>query len=277
MNDAMIQKECQNELAYKNYYYQKTGIQNEYDFIRTLNKKKYKELNILFQMFLTDLYERKIDDDAIIYAWKNMKPQKTDFYIRLQSEQDIKRISLKKGIKNSVHVERISEFIHFLIENKVPKEIIQKYLEYHYADGTRNGTGIVRQSVAEYKKQHQEEIDQINQAINNPDLIKKAIDRFVIQGKNDSHKIDMIVYGFIHDFVWLKKEDIYKVILSKINDYSTSVHFGSLTCQSLDRCLNKNPTQEKRRYCVQLKWYNIYDEIIEHLNNEALKRYHHYE
>lgn len=271
MNNFEIEKEWQNERDYKTYFYQKSGIQNELDFIKDINGKKFKELNLLFQMFLTDLYEQEIEDNMIIYAWKNNKPQKTDFFIRLHDEQKIKRISLKKGIMNSVHVESISEFVHFLIENKIQKEIIQKYLEYHYADGTRNGSGTIRKSVAEYKKEHQEDIDQINLVINCPRLLRKATDRFIIQGKNDKEKIDMLVYGLTNDFIWLKRKDIYKVVLSKQEEYSTSVHFGPLTCQPLDRCLNRNPAQERRRFCVQLKWYNLFDHIIEHMNDEYLK------
>ena len=71
------------------------------------------------------------------------------------------------------------------------------------------------------------------------------------------------------DFVWIKKEDIIKVILSKKDVYSSAVHFGPLTIQSLDRCLNYNPKYDKRRFCVQVKWYNLADDIIEFMN----KRY----
>ena len=55
-----------------------------------------------------------------------------------------KRISIKKGINNSVHVEGISSFIHFLIDSNVSREAVIEYLRYHYADGTQNGRGINR-------------------------------------------------------------------------------------------------------------------------------------
>lgn len=66
--------------------------------------------------------------------------------------EKMKGISIKKGYKNSVHVERISDFIHFLIENNIDREIVTEYLKYHYADGSTNGKGIKRLSVEEYKK-----------------------------------------------------------------------------------------------------------------------------
>jgi len=251
---------------------ERNGIQNEHDFIKLLNKKKIKHLNILFQCFIHDLYGKIDNYSDTIYAWKNHNPQKTDFFIKLSSNNEIKRVSVKKGVKNSVHVEPIMELIHFLIINNIPKNIITKLLKYHYADSTTNGTGKIRLSAEEYKKNHQNEIDDINKAINNTDLLIKAIDRFIIQGKNSNDKIDTIIYGVPNDFIWIKRNDIYKIILSKKDTYSTAVHFGPLTCQPLNRCINRNPVYEKKRYCVQIKWYNLCDDIIENMNNQVIKQ-----
>lgn len=228
---------------------------------------------MLLQLFIEDLYGKVSDYNTIVYAWKNCEPQKTDFYIRLANCKNHKCISVKKGIKNSVHVEPIMELIHFLIENHIPRHVIIKLLEYHYADGTRNGTGKIRMTSEEYKVNHQADIDAINKAINNEKLLKEAIDRFVIQGKNSEEKIDAILYGVPNDFFWIKRNDIYKIILSKKDNYSTAVHFGSLTCQPLNRCINRNPLYEKKRYCVQIKWYNLCDDIIESMNNNFGRKY----
>ena len=65
---------------------------------------------------------------------------------------DINDVIKNVSIKNSVHVEGISSFIHFLIENKVDRQNVINYLKYHYADGTTNGSGLNRISVDEYKK-----------------------------------------------------------------------------------------------------------------------------
>lgn len=65
-------------------------------------------------------------------------------------------------MKNSVHSEPISEFVHFLILNKMPREMVVNFLKYHYADGSIDGSGINRMSISEYKKSHQNEIDEIN-------------------------------------------------------------------------------------------------------------------
>lgn len=251
---------------------EKSGVQNEYDFIKKINGKKIKQLNILFQMFIYDLYGKIDNYNSTVYAWKNPKPQKTDFFIRIANQTEIKRISVKKGVKNSVHVEPIMELIHFLIENHVSKDIIIKLLKYHYADSTVNGTGKIRLTAEEYKKSHQSEIDEINKILNQENILIKAIERFVIKGKNSNEKIDMIIYGVPNDFIWIKTDDIYHIILSKKDLYSTAVHFGPLTCQPLNRCINRNPLYEKKRYCVQIKWYNLCDDIIENMNYKIMNK-----
>jgi len=78
----------------------------------------------------------------------------------------VRGISIKKGVKNSVHVEGIESFTTFLKELGVRKSLINMFLKYHYADGTKNGTGDIRISSAEYKKHHQNEINKINKELN---------------------------------------------------------------------------------------------------------------
>lgn len=204
-----------------------SGIANEKEFVKYLNRKRVGELNPLFHEMIDKLYANS-KENYIIRAWLNKMPQKADFFIKLDGKI--------KGIKNSVHVEGISQFTHFLIENNIPREVVIYYLHYHYADGTTNGTGKIRISVEEYKKEHQHEIDKINEIFNNDDLLMKAIER---------------------------------IILSKKSCYSTAVHFGPITCKPKNRCLNYNSRYEHDRFSVQLKWYNIQDDIIELMNEKC--------
>ena len=233
--------------------------------VNYLNGRKIKDLNILYLEMIESLFTNIASDDIII-SWKNPFKQKTDLFIKINGET--KRISVKSGIKNSVHVEPISEFIHFLIENNIEREYIISYLKYHYADGTTNGSGLMRYSSEEYKKNHQNDIDLLNKRLNNKQLITKIIDRFILKGNNDTHSIDAIMYGSYDDFIYITKDEIIEIILNKINIYSTGVHFSTLSCQPMNRCLNYNPKYEKNRFCVQIKWYNLFDDIIEYKNNK---------
>ena len=80
-----------------------------------------------------------------------------------------------------MHAESISEFVHFLIECEMPRNLVISFLKYHYADGSTNGTGDNRISTTEYKCDHQIELDEINKFINQESVIKKVIERFIIK------------------------------------------------------------------------------------------------
>lgn len=244
------------------------GKQNEFEFVKYINNKKISELNLLMIELIENLFD-DFDYDDRAYAWLNDKPQKTDFFIKINDT--IKRISLKIGDKNSVHVEPISEFIHFLIVNNIERNIVIKYLSYHYADGSTNGSGKRRLSVAEYKIQHQGEIDAINRAFNKDEFIQQVILRFIFKGRNDDNEVDALIYGSTDDFLYLTKEDVYKLIYSRKDIYSSGVHIGPLFIQPLSRNLQGNPKFEKCRYCVQVKWFNLCDHIIEYKNNSLNK------
>ena len=248
--------------------YYVSGYENEYRFVRYLNRKKVKELNPLFRDLLFDLFQ-DFDEEEVVIAWKNDLPQKADLFVKLKGE--FRSISLKKGIKNSVHASRISEFIHFLIDNGISKEAVMEYLKFHYADGTTNNKGEKRQSALEYKRSNQEKIDMINKEFNGEKFLRKAIEFFVLKGNMSKIPIDVLVYGTTEDFFWIKKEEIMEQLLSKKDIYASGVHFSNLLCQPLASNLNYNQKYEKCRYLVQLKWYSLFDDIVEVMNKRALK------
>lgn len=174
------------------------GFKNEIEFIKSLNNKRFKNLNYNLQLFIEDIFENVNNTDKI-NCYKNKENQKCDIFIKINNV--IKKISIKKGVKNSVHTEPISEFVNFLIENHIPRNIIINFLRYHYADGTTNGSGKNRISVLEYKETYQKEIDEINKFLNDDILLKKAIDRFILRGRNSNDSIDVILYGVPNDFI----------------------------------------------------------------------------
>ena len=198
----------------------------------------------MYRAFIEDLY-RNVNENDILKCIVDHTKKKYDIII--EKNKIKKKISIKKGIKNSVHVEEISNFIHFLIENNISKNSVIEYLKYHYADRTTNGSEINRLSANEYKQAHQEEIYNLNKELNKKQILLKAIYRFVIKGKLSDKNIDAIIFGTKNDFLWIKKEEI---ILSKKDVYSTGVHFGPLSIKPMDRCLNHNEKYEKKILCT---------------------------
>lgn len=242
------------------------GYENEDEFVRYLNKKQYQFVHPIFQDLLKKLYPN-IKNDDMIRCLPNFGKQKSD--IILIVNHVAKRVSIKKGVKNSVHAEPVWTFIRFLKKEKVPDLVIQKLLQYHYADGTLNGSGKNRLSVKEYKEKHQSEIDWMNRHFNSRQFVSKLIDRFVLVGNNSKTSVDALIYGVVEDFLWATKEEIKTVILEQIEDYSTSVHFSCLTYQPMTRCLNRNPKYEAKRHYIQMKWYNIADDIFKIMSCRA--------
>lgn len=238
------------------------GFDNEFAFVLELNNKAINELTPLCRDLIETIFPNE-KEDSIIKCWRNHLPQKSDILVKINNK--MRGISIKKGMKNSVHVEPISKFISFLISNNVSRDSIIEYLKFHYADGTTNGKGVKRISTEEYKVQNQAKIDKVNREINNEKLLRKAVDRFIIQGNNSLFPISALICGEVDAFVFITKEDIVNTILSKKDNYSSTIHFSVLTVQPKNRCLNYNSKYEKDRFCVQVKWYNLFDDIIENM------------
>ena len=237
------------------------GYDNEYAFVKLFNQKPIKNLDPVSRELIDTLFNYK-NDLSIITCWKNHYKQKADIMIKI--ENHIKGISIKKGIKNSVHAEGISYFVDFLKENNVPLSIIKEYLKFHYADGTINGKGKKKISTNDYKLEHQDKIDIINSYFNNEQFISKCINRFIITGANSIYPISALIYGEPNDYIFILPKEIQKMIIMKKDMKSTGIHIGSLQVQPKNRCLNNNSKYEKDRYYVQIKWYNLFDNYIEY-------------
>ena len=246
------------------------GYTNEFDFVKEINGKKVKDQNPLFQDLIYTLFNNICGDD-IVKSWRNHYSQKADIFIKIGPA--MKGISIKMGSRNSVHVEHIDDFICFLKEHNIPNEIIEKYLKFHYGDGTINNTGDIRLSAEEYKNNNQKEIDLINKHFSNQEIIYDAIERFVLKGNNCNYCIDAIILGTPNDFFWICKKDIINVLNNHYNDYCSSPHFSNLVCQPMNRCLNRNHKYERFRSYVQIKWYSLFDNIIEQKNDNIMKKY----
>ncbi|MBO4600937.1 MAG: hypothetical protein J5634_01725 [Bacilli bacterium] len=243
------------------------GKDNEFSFVVAINRKKVGELNLLLYDLIHYLFPYA-NDDMEIKAWKNHYNQKTDVLIKIGNV--IKRISIKMGSRNSVHEESLKTFINFLIYLKIPKNIIDKYLYFHFGDGTINGKGIKRVDSMYLREHYKKEIEEINKWFSNKSLGRKVCDRFIVKGLVYHDSIDALVYGTPEDFLWLKKDDIYKIMDSKMSLFSTSPHFGFLTLQPYSRCIDHNKKYEFARYKVQLKWYSLFDDIIEYMNKSVI-------
>ena len=233
----------------------KRGYQNEFDFIKMLNRKHFCELNPLFQELIETLYPDVSLNDTII-AYKYGSYAKVDMVIEIKGIK--KGISIKSGAKNSVHVEPIKSFIKFLKKYAFKEE--DKLLRYLYSDGTNNNTGVKRESIAEYREKHLDDIVLINEELNK--LKKLLIERFLIKTDiNYKVTVDAFIEGTPEGFLWATKQEVINYLMN--NDLvSSSVHVSSLFIQEWNKNLNYNLKYEFCRDYVQVKWYSLFDDFI---------------
>ncbi len=237
----------------------KSGFENENKLITYLNNKKVKELNQNLKQFIYFLFDN-INEESKIKTLEGKKGQKPDITIIINN--DIKRISIKKGSGNSVHQEKIEVFTKFLSSINIPNDIINELLMFHWGDGTCDGTGEKRILGKKYEQTYPDKIDKINLEFNKEANKKKFINRFIIQGKSEEYDlIDALYHGNVEEGHWASKDEIINYFVD--NEFkSNSIHFGSLTYQVWNRCLNLNPKMEERRYVMQVKWGSLLKDLI---------------
>lgn len=80
----------------------KNGFENEDEFVLKLNNKKIRDIDFNLQLFIYDIFGN-IDSSRVVKCYKNMKLQKYDIVIKIG--EVVKRISIKKGVRNSVHAD----------------------------------------------------------------------------------------------------------------------------------------------------------------------------
>lgn len=242
------------------------GYQNEFLFVLEFNNKKIKELNPLLREVIDDIFPN-VNEETILKAWRNhVNNQKGDILIRIGEQY--RTISIKKGSRNSVHLENIESFKMFLKELGIDDKIIYNYELFHYGIDRFNHKKIL--SSSDFCKNNKRKIKKINKAFSKLN-IESIVDRFILRGNNGKYRVEGIIYGTPNDFLWINRKGILKVLKDSISKESSAVHIGNLYIQPLNRCINKNKKYEWCRDYVQIKWYSLFDDIIKYKNDIVQK------
>ena len=225
------------------------GYQNEFYFVMEFNNKKIKNLNPLLREVIDYIFPDE-NKESIIKSWRNHNNfQKGDILVKVNNK--VRSISIKMGSRNSVHVEHLDSFIDFLLDNKVNVKAIKYYQEYHYN---------------KEKNRHNEYINKKLAKVNT-DIY---VDRFILKGRFQKQPVEGIIYGTPADFLWINKEDIKKIIKNNINKQSSGTHISSLFIQPMNRNYTNNPKYNKLKDYIQIKWYSLFDDIIDNNNNKVI-------
>lgn len=232
------------------------GFKNEKEFEKILDgNRKFSELNKNLQGFLKFL-DQGVDDKSSIKA-KNIESNsvKPDIYIKIDGKKYY--ISVKKGTGNSVHQEKLEEFIIFLSKKGIAQDDMDNLRRFIWGDGTTDGTGLIsaRRGAVELKKDFQL-MGSIKRIFDSLKL--ELLERFLFVGKDSSAslKAEYIYYGTPEKGIWKKKSDILNYMNSLKNGNCT---LANLTFQAWNRNLKGQDTKD--RDVIQLKWGSIKSDL----------------
>lgn len=233
------------------------GFANETEIVNYINSTgSYTLLNDNMKAFISFLFQGHSYTSAPIRARKTARGVKPDIIITINGTS--KYVSIKKGSGNSVHQEPLDLFTRFLAANNVRAEIIQALKQFHYGDGTDNGTGRTRISASSWISNHPAATVSINRSFTERSLLLNFINRVLFTGNvNPTIAADAIFHGNINRALWASKEEITAYLLTHDSLTNNSIHFSNLTYQVWNRNLGFNPNTESRRHVMQVKWASL--------------------
>jgi len=246
------------------------GKKLELDFVLNLNNHYYYELNLNLQRFIKFAF-KDFDCTNKIYCKKLSNKQKADICVSIGDE--VKYVSLKSGSQNSVHVEKVNDFIKFLATDGIEESIFCFLLLYHYGDDSLNGDGKVRYSAEECKIKYKTQILQFNRYINNSKYLTKIIERFLLIGTNLSNKyVDLIYYGDIDIGIWCTSKELLNFCINHKSLYMNVPQFSVFTYQNWCRNITLSKKSESHRNYMQVKWFSILSDINK-IRKEKLSKF----
>lgn len=239
----------------------KDGFDNENLLIENMNNKKYENLNDNLKKFVKHI-DKNVKNSTIIFCEKHAGLNKTDLTIKIRNHSY--NISVKKGTGNSIHQEKLEDFIEFLDDNydDLNENIIEAIKLFIWGDGTLNGTGKVEDRIdaRTFHKKYPDLIKIISEFFykHKYDLIK----RFLITGLKSEISPDFIYYGTVENGVCISSNYALEWLCADENESKSSIPIGRLTFQAWNRNINGGDKSEEKRGVIQLKWGQIKKDIM---------------
>lgn len=254
------------------------GFDNEAIISEYLNGKRFKELNLTMKEFIKYIgtaLNLPIDNDTEIKSETETNNKlKQDIYIFINGYKI--GVSVKLGSGNSVHQEKIEDFINFIKENcNASEEICNLWRFFIWADGTLDGTGstekdesgniISRFTASQFKIQCPRKREKLLTFIEENKT--KLIERVVFVGKNNS-SVDFVYHGTEKQGSWISKQEALDY-MSSIKPKSNRACFpvGHLTIQAWN--VSQTGNTEHKRGEIQFKYGSLQNDLETLLKNNA--------
>ena len=238
---------------------QNFGFKKEKDVVGVLDGKLFKDLHPTYQKLISSKIPTISSSEKILCKKKEGKnlEKKTDLIITA-SKQKI-NVSLKQGKNNSVHQEKIHEFIEYLSNIKLLSQAEKNYIyNFHWCDGTYDNSGLLsdRQKKDIYKKLNPNDYAIYMATLHS---YKKAIfDRVLLGTKNIP---DYLIHFKNKDEEIPKVFNYSNLLTEHMKPSDTQSRIGLFTVQNTNSCLSGQDLKEKpkkNRNDIQFKIQDLF-------------------
>jgi hypothetical protein len=246
----------------------KSGFENEEIICKAINGKNYHSLNNNLKRFIEFCLKSKPPDSEIIHCeFETERKKRCKPDLKIKVGRNTYMVSVKEGNGNSVHQEKIEDFIAFLSKKYSVDDELKNCIRFFiWGDGTTNGTGPVnkRMNARTIQEKFPDKIKKIKDFFNGhkEDLIR----RFILgEGIEDCPRPDFIYYGDENIGYWATSDDVVNFLAK---NYSKSViPVGKLTFQAWNRAQSPGSKSEKKRGEIQVKWPNMEKDMKDIMRN----------
>ena len=237
------------------------GKRNETLIVQALNNKKFSELNANLQQMIHAMGENSVLPDTLIKAEKIKGNHKADIFVEINNQKY--NISIKCGGSNSVHQEKVEDFISFLeSEYNMDDKLKNEIRFFIWGDGTLNGTGEIsnRMDANELKQKFPDVISHLKDFFH--ENKEQLIERFLINGAVSESIPDFIYYGTSEEGIIANAQDMFIWLCDDRNEKTKpTIPVGRFNFQAWNRNINGGDKSEHKRGVIQLKWSPIKSDI----------------
>lgn len=237
----------------------KQGFENQNNLALLLDNQKVGKLDSALRAIIKEIYPT-VSSNEIIQCY-NLKGNYIKPRICISVGGKSVNLSVFMGKGNSVHQENISTFLPYCKDYlKMTGEEEIAFLELLYGDGTIDGKSEMetRLKDSQIRNRYATQVVLVQRFIN--ENRKELVERFLVYGKSGKQKnikSDYIYYGTEVTGRIISCEQVVDYIVKQENADSALLAVGSLTIQTWNRNLKKNPAYEYKRNSIQVKWGSI--------------------
>lgn len=235
------------------------GFDNQNYIVEAINGNQYKRLNDNLRNVIKTIFPN-IKNTDVIHANKVRNNKiKPSVCLRVNNEEHY--LSVKMGKSNSVHQEKLTDFLDFCYD--MPEEAKTVFLKFIYGDGTIDGSGDIKNRCDEETtfNKLRDELPVLQQYLENNK--KKLVERFLCKGSYDTGiSSEFMYYGTKQNGIVVSMQDIMDYIC-KYSENKDHLNIGPLAIQTWNRNLKGDVKKDSKRNSIQIKWTSLKKDLTE--------------